>query len=133
MSDVRGQRSEVRQAAHHDAVIPHPTSDDRRPVYERFATRNVGTVLPPPAVTLSSTAVDSRVKSPSMYAPLVTNGAVSYCRSTNSTRPSTQLGYDSLGTSTRSCTMCGDARAAVTAASHVGLSTVQPSVMPLPP
>src|SRR5688572_15490173 len=111
---------------------PYPIPHTLYPNH-RGRAMNAGTVLPPPAVTLSSTAVDSRVKSPSMYAPLVTNGAVSYCRSTNSTRPSTQLGYDSLGTSTRSCTMCGDARAAVTAASHVGLSTVQPSVMPLPP
>ena len=42
---------------------------------------NVGTALPPPAVTFNKSAVDSRVSNPSMYSPLETNGAVSYIRS----------------------------------------------------
>ena len=54
----------------------------------RGATMKLGTCDPPPAVTLSSAAVDSRESSPSTTCPSVTYGAVSIIRSTRWTRPS---------------------------------------------
>ena len=47
----------------------------------------VGTVEPPPAVTLTSVAVETRVKQPSANAPSKTKGAVSVIRSANTTFP----------------------------------------------
>src|SRR5690606_20204779 len=72
---------------------------------ERGSTTNTGTVLPPPAVTLSSAAVESRVRQPSIAAPCSMNGAVSCIRSIRWSRPSAQVGYGSDGTTTRSWTM----------------------------
>ncbi|MBV6520134.1 MAG: hypothetical protein MNPFHGCM_00239 [Gemmatimonadaceae bacterium] len=51
-----------------------------RAAYLRSA-MNVGTVLPPPAVTFNRSAVESRVSTPSIYSPWQTKGAVSYMRS----------------------------------------------------
>ena len=58
---------------------------------------NVGTLDPPPAVTLRSAAVESRERQPSTYLPYATYGAVSSIRSANRTVSPSMLGKGSFG------------------------------------
>ena len=91
----------LRAGMHERAVIgrrgpTHPpirrewlgTADRARDLTVR-STTNVGTVLPPPAVTLSSAAVESRVRQPSIAAP---SGRTARCRSSGRCRCSRAIG-----------------------------------------
>ena len=52
------------------------------PVGQRPSIKNVGTVLPPPALTFNNASVEIRVRQPCMWAPKATNGLVSNIRGT---------------------------------------------------
>src|SRR5690606_7104426 len=78
--------------------------DGERGCLHRGSTTNVGTVDPPPAVTLTRVEVLIRVRVPSTRAPCQQNGAVSTIRSSRRSRPSTSDGNGSLGSAMRRCT-----------------------------
>src|SRR5690348_5818207 len=99
----------------------------------RGSTSMVGTWEPPPAVTLTSAAVDRRDRQPSTYVPWQAKGSVSRIRSAIRSVPSTTLGYGSRGTGTRSCTTCGSANPCRTRSCHTASVTSQPSTTPFPP
>src|SRR5258707_6640863 len=99
----------------------------------RGSTSMVGTWDPPPAVTLTSAAVDRRERQPSTYAPWQANGSVSRMRSAICNVPFATLGYGSRGTGTRSCTTCGSVSPPRTRPCHSVSETSQPSTTPLPP
>src|SRR5690348_4691378 len=104
LGDVRAELTGLRVD---DLVLFLDSEGQGRRFHVRFSTTNVGTVDPPPAVTLSSAAVESRVRQPSTDSPWAMKGAVSSMRSSNLTLPCSRLGYGSDGSSIRSCTMYG--------------------------
>src|SRR4051812_943840 len=116
-----------------DDLILFLDSEGERRRLHRGSTMKVGVCDPPPAVTLTSAAVERRDMHPSTCVPWYAYGAVSKMRSAKITWPSATLGNDSLGIGTRSWTTNGSVSAVRTAASQGAPSTSHPRTIPAPP